>query len=383
MIVGVPATRDGDPRVAMVPAVAAKLRDRGLDVHVAAGAGADAGFGDDDYRAVGCTVADDRATILEAADVVLQIDGLTATDRYRDDQIVIGLLDPYDLEAPVLEALLDRRTSAFALELLPRLSRAQSMDALTSMASVAGYKAAVTAADRLPKQFPLQMTAAGTIRPAAVFVVGAGVAGLQAIATAKRLGARVRAYDIRPAVKEEVESLGATFLELGLETEAAATAGGYAREQDPAFLDRQREAMTDAVAAADVLVTAAAVPGRPAPTLVTAEMVAGMASGSVVVDLGAAGGGNCEPTVPGETVVYEDVTVMGPTNLPATVPGTASQLVATNLANFLTYLLDDADLAVGEDGIAVDTDDEIVDATLIAHAGHGRHPSAEVPADGE
>ena len=378
MRIGVPGEAEGETRVAIVPSVAKRLRDRGLEVLVAAGAGTAAGWADDDYREVGCTVLDDAEAVLAEADVVLLVRGLGAVadptpERFRDGQVVVGLLGPYAIGDDVLESLADRRISAFAMELLPRISRAQGMDVLTSMASLAGYKAAVRAADELPKLFPMQMTAAGTVRPANVFVVGAGVAGLQAIATAKRLGARVSAYDIRPAVAEEVESLGATFLDLGLSPTVGGD-DGYAREQDAAFYRRQREAMTDAVGAADVVITAAAVPGRRAPTLVTREMVDGMAPGSVIVDLGAEGGGNCEVTRPDGRVDHEGVTVLGPTNLPATLPRTASQLLATNLVNFLEGLLTD-------DGLRIDENDELVDATLLTHDGAVRAPHREASAD--
>lgn len=373
MKVGVPGESvAGETRVALVPPVARKLVDRGLDVLVAADAGTGSGWSDHEYEAVGCEVLSDRAAVFERADVVLQVRGLGARpdgemDPYRDGQTVVGMLGPYAIDDATLAALADRRINAFSLELLPRTGRAQSMDVLTSMASLGGYKAVVVAADTLPKLFPMQMTAAGTIRPASVFVVGAGVAGLQAIATAKRLGARVRAYDIRPAVREEVESLGADFVELDLETADATGTDGYAREQDPAFYRKQRDAMTDAVGAADVVITSAAVPGRPAPTLVTEAMIEGMAAGSVIVDLAAEGGGNCEPTQPGETTTYNGVTIIGTTNLPAEVSHTASQLFANNVVNFLDILLDDADLRI-------DLSDEIVDSTLLTHDGSVRAP---------
>jgi NAD(P) transhydrogenase subunit alpha len=381
MNVGVPSeTASNESRVALVPPVAGKLVDRGVGVSVAAGAGEKAGWTDTRYREVGCEVVEDRSAVFERSDAVIQVRGLGANtdaprDPYREGQVVVGLLGPYDLHEEDLAFLADRRISAFALELVPRISRAQSMDVLTSMASIGGYKAVVLAADTLPKLFPMQMTAAGTVRPAKVFVVGAGVAGLQAIATARRLGAVVRAYDIRPEVKEEVESLGAEFVELGLETEDVATEEGYAREQDESFYRRQREMMTRVVGDADVLITSAAVPGRPAPELVTGEMIAGMDAGSVVVDLAADGGGNCEPTRPGETVEHAGVTVVGPTNLPSTVSHTASQLFANNATDFLRNLLDDGELAI-------DTGDEIVDATLLTHDGTRRWPREDEEHDG-
>jgi len=373
MRIGVPGeTAQGERRVALVPPVAKKLVDRGHEVLVSAGAGTDAGWSDEQYAAVGCEIVEPRDDVFERSDVVFHVRALgslphTPMEAYRDGQTVIGLLGPYGLDREALDALADRRVSAFALELLPRIGRAQSMDVLTSMASVSGYKAVVMAADALPSLFPMQMTAAGTVRPADVFVVGAGVAGLQAIATARRLGARVRAYDIRPAVKEEVESLGADFLELDLEPTAGATEGGYAREQDEVFYRKQREAMTTAVGNADVVVTAAAVQGRTAPTLVTTAMVSGMDAGSVVVDLAADGGGNCEPTQPGATVEREGVTILGPTNVPATVAKTASQLFSNNVTNFLDALLED-------ERLHVDVTDQLVDATLLTHEGAVRAP---------
>jgi len=383
MRMGVPRERaEGEARVALIPPVARRLVDRGIDVCVEAGAGERSDWSDEAYRDAGCEVVAERSAVFERADVVVQVRALGADDRsdvdpYREGQVVIGMLGPYSVGEGALEALADRDVSAFALELIPRISRAQSMDVLSSMASLGGYKSAVMAADALPKLFPMQMTAAGTVRPAEVFVVGAGVAGLQAIATARRLGASVRAYDIRPEVKEEVESLGADFVELDLETDDASDEGGHAREQDEAFYEKQREMMHRVVADSDVVITSAAVPGRPSPELVTAEMIDGMEPGSVIVDLAAEGGGNCEPTVPGETVEYAGVTVFGPTDLPSTLRRTASQLYANNVKNFLSELLDDGELAI-------DLDDQIVDATLLTHGGAVRNPHLEEEAgDGE
>jgi len=373
MIVGVPGeTESGETRVALTPPVAKKLIGRDLDVCVASGAGEGSDWSDSAYRDVGCAVVDDRETVFERADVICQIRGLAANpdtpmDPYRDGQVVVGTLGPYDLDDETYDELADRRVSAFALELMPRLSRAQSMDVLSSMASIGGYKATLVAAEQLPKLFPLEMTAAGTVRPAEVFVIGAGVAGLKAIATAERLGASVQAYDIRLEVKQEVESLGADFVELDLETEGSGDEEGYAVEMGEEFYRQQRKEMGRVVPESDVVITTAAIPGRPAPELVSSEMVAEMDDGSVIVDLAAADGGNCEPTRADETVDHEGVTVFGPTNLPATVPHTASQLFANNLYNFLDHLLEDGDLAV-------DTDDEIVDSTLLTHDGTIRRP---------
>ena len=360
----------GETRVALVPPAAERLTDAGHTVCVAAGAGEASRWSDDDYRDAGCEIVDDRETVFERADVVLQVRGLGAADGvdpYADGQVVIGLLGPYDVDSAVLDDLAERNVSAFALELMPRISRAQSMDALSSMASIGGYKATVTAAETLPKMFPMQMTAAGTVQPAEVFVIGAGVAGLQAIATAKRLGASVQGYDIRLEVREEVRSLGAEFVELDLETEGSGDDEGYAREMDEEFYRQQRKELTRVVAESDVVITTAAIPGRPAPELVTTEMIEAMRSGSVIIDLAAATGGNCEPTVADETVEVDGVTVYGPTNLPGTVPFHASQLYTNNVTNFLRELIED-------DSLTFDLDDEIVDSTLLTHEGRVRNP---------
>ena len=255
----------------------------------------------------------------------------------------------------------------FPMELIPRITRAQSMDALSSMATIAGYKAVLLAADTLPRMFPMMMTAAGTITPARVLVIGAGVAGLQAIASARRLGARVEAYDVRPAVKEQVESLGAKFVELPLETSQAEDAGGYAKAQDESFLARQREMMTRVVANSDVVITTALIPGKTAPVLVTAEMVAGMAPGAVIVDLAAERGGNCELTRADEVTVEDGVTILGPTNLPSTVPYHASQMYAKNISTLLLHLVSDG-------ALAIDREDEITAGTLISRDGEVVHP---------
>ena len=388
MIIGVPGETDADEtRVAMTPPVAERWVERGHDVLVTAGAGTGSRWADDAYADVGCEVVDDRAAVLERADVVLRVRGLAASDddapdAYRDGQVVVGLLGPYELEAATLDVLADRGVSAVAMELVPRISRAQSMDVLSSMASVGGYKAVMVAAEASPIMFPMEMTAAGTVRPAEVFVIGAGVAGLKAISTAHRLGASVSGYDIRLEVKQQVESLGADFVELDLETEGSGDEQGYAVEMDEAFYRQQRLALERVVADADVVITTAAIPGRPAPELVTTEMVESMTPGSVIVDLSAATGGTCEPTVADETVEHGEVTVFGPTNLPATVPRTASQLLSNNLSNLLDTILTD-------DGLTLDTDDAIVDATLLTHDGAVRWPDDgdgggdEADADGE
>jgi NAD(P) transhydrogenase subunit alpha len=375
VIVGVPAETDPkETRVALVPPVAENLIEDGFEVCVVSGAGTESDWSDADYREAGCEVVEDPAEMFERADLVAHVNGLGATEnddieRYRKEQMVVGLLGPYDLEDE-LEALADRGATTFALELMTRISRAQSMAALSSMSSIGGYKAAIVAAERLPKMFPLQMTAAGTVQPAEVFVIGAGVAGLQAIATAERLGAAVRAYDIRLEVREEVQSLGADFVELDLETEGSGDEEGYAREMDEEFYRQQRMELTRVVGESDVVITTAAIPGKPAPELVTEEMIDGMDPGSVVVDLSAATGGNCELTVPDETIEHGGVEIYGPTNLPTTVAHHASQLYSNNVYNFIQNLFDD-------DG-ALDTDDEVVDSTMLTHEGTVQwvHPAA-------
>jgi NAD(P) transhydrogenase subunit alpha len=385
VIVGVPAETDPDEtRVALVPPVAADLVEEGFDVCVRSGAGDAADWSDEAYREAGCTVVADQADVFERSDLVVRVNGLGGTaaadlDSYRSGQTVVGLLGPYDLDNE-LEVLADRGVTAFALELMPRISRAQSMDALSSMSSIGGYKSTIVAAERLPKLFPLQMTAAGTVQPAEVFVIGAGVAGLQAIATAERLGASVRAYDIRLEAREEVQSLGADFVELDLETEGSGDDEGYAREMDEEFYRQQRKELTRVVGESDVVITTAAIPGKPAPELVTEEMVAGMEPGSVIVDLSAATGGNCELTVPDETIDHDGVEIYGPTNLPATVAHHASQLYSNNVYNFIQNMFDDER--------RLETDDEVVESTMLTHDGavqwvHPAERDAEEPADDE
>lgn len=363
-----------DARVALVPAVLSALAKIGVKVRLERGAGERAGFADVEYEEQGAEIVESRAEVLRAADVVLQVAALPTAGAERKSylaglrprQVMIGLLNP--LGAPEAAAeLAEAGVTSFALELLPRISRAQPMDALTSMASVAGYKAVLLAAAALPKLFPMMITAAGTIAPARVFVIGAGVAGLQAIATARRLGAAVQAYDVRPAVKEEVESLGAKFLVLGFETDAAGGRGDYARAMDEAFYRRQREVLATAVAESDVVVTTAAVPGARAPILLTEAMLRGMRPGSVVVDLAADSGGNCELTRPGETVRHHGVTVIGALNLAATVARDASQMYARNLSAFLRLL-------VKEGSLQTDSADPIVRETLLTRAGEVVHP---------
>lgn len=373
-------TFPGERRVALIPAALPPLIKAGAEVLVEAGAGSESGFPDEAYVERGARIIASRAELLEQAEVVLQVRSYGANPEagradlqwMRSGQTWIGFWEPLSAREAVQEAARTGIT-AFAMELMPRITRAQSMDALSSMATVAGYKAVLLAADRLPKMFPLLMTAAGTLAPAKVFVLGAGVAGLQAIATARRLGAVVEAYDVRPAVKEQVESLGAKFLELPLETAGAEDKSGYAKALDEEFYRRQRELMARAVAEHDVVITTAAVPGRRAPVLVTREMVAAMRPGSVVVDLAAERGGNCELTRPGETVVEGGVTILGPLNLPSSVPVHASQMYARNISTFLLSM-------VKEGRLAPDANDQIVRETLIIDRGQVVHPQLAAPA---
>ncbi|MXW87677.1 MAG: Re/Si-specific NAD(P)(+) transhydrogenase subunit alpha [Boseongicola sp. SB0667_bin_21] len=376
MIVGVPKEAfPGERRVAIVSGVVPALAKASLDVLIEPSAGAAAGFPDDAYTNAGARIAASRAQLFADADIVLQVrspgaageTGHADLEQLRAGQAIIGLSDPLG-EPAAAQAVAERGVIAFSMELIPRITRAQSMDALSSMATIAGYKAVLLAAAALPRMFPMMMTAAGTITPAKVFVVGAGVAGLQAIASARRIGARVEAYDVRPVVKEQVESLGASFVELPLETEGAEDAGGYAKAQDESFYRRQRETMARVVAASDVVITTALIPGKTAPILVTADAVAGMSPGSVIVDLAAERGGNCELTRGDETVVTDNgVTILGPTNLPATVPYHASQMYAKNISTLLLHL-------VKEGALALDMEDEITAGTLVSRDGAVVHP---------
>jgi len=367
-------TCPGERRVALVPAQIPPLQKAGLDVGIETGAGEPAGFPDGAYREKGAAIVPTRAELFEGADIVLQVrtpganpaTGAADIALMRPGQVVIGLADPL-WPNDATPAVAARGVTLFALELMPRITRAQAMDVLSSMATVAGYKAVLLAANELPRFFPMLMTAAGTISPAQVFVIGAGVAGLQAIAVARRLGAKVEAYDVRPAVKEQVQSLGAKFVELPLETAEAEAAGGYAKALDESFYRRQREMMTRVVAAADVVITTAAVPGKPSPVLVTEDMVARMRPGSVIVDLAAERGGNCALTKADERVVAHGVTILGPTNLAATVPFHASQMFAKNVTTFLLHLVKDK-------ALALDTSDEITRETLVARGGEIVHP---------
>jgi NAD(P) transhydrogenase subunit alpha len=370
MIAGIPKeTYPGERRVAVIPAVLPALAKLGLEVLVEKDAGLAAGFPDETYVDKGALLAPTREAVFSASDAILQVRSLASSptapppklDLLRRGQVVVGFLDP--IGAPRgIQAVAERGATAFALDLIPRITRAQSMDALSSMATIIGYKAVLLAADTTPRMFPMLMTAGGTLAPARVFVIGAGVAGLQAIATARRLGAVVEAYDVRPAVKEQIESLGAKFVELPIETGDAQDKGGYAKAMDEDFYRRQRETMARAVAGADVVITTAAIPGKKAPVLITADMVTGMRPGSVIVDVAAEQGGNCQLTQPGETVVREGVTVLGPVNMASSVPTHASQMHARNTANFLALVVKDGKLTV-------DMTDEIVAGTLVARDG--------------
>jgi H+-translocating NAD(P) transhydrogenase subunit alpha len=371
MKVGVPKeTLRGETRVALIPASVAALKKAGLDLLIERGAGAAAGFIDSAYELAGATVAN-RADLFSQSDVLLQVRAIPADlEALRPGQVVIGFADPLGSPDDVRQ-LSSRGVTAFSMELMPRITRAQSMDALSSMATIAGYKGVLLAADHLPRMFPMLMTAAGTVSAAKVFIVGAGVAGLQAIATSKRLGARVEAYDVRPAVKEQVQSLGARFVEMELDTRNSEDKGGYAKAQDESFYQRQREMMLRVVAATDVVITTALIPGKKAPILVTQEMVEAMAPGSVVVDLAAERGGNCALTKPDETVIHSGVTIIGPSNPPALVPYHASQMYAKNITTFLSHLL-------GKDGakkaaLELDLNDEITRETLLTKDGDVVH----------
>jgi NAD(P) transhydrogenase subunit alpha len=348
-------------RVALVPDTAAKLVAAKLEVSVEVGAGSGAFIPDDAYEKAAVKVVKGAEALLKDADAVLKVQAPAVNEvgLLKSGSVLISFLQPAT-QADIVNALAKRGVTAFSLELLPRISRAQSMDALSSQASASGYKAVLMAAGRLGKFFPMMMTAAGTVAPARVLVMGAGVAGLQAIATARRLGAVVSAYDVRPAVKEEVSSLGATFIELALETQEGE--GGYAREQSEEFLRKQRELIGEHVAKSDVVITTAAVPGRRAPLLVTADMVKGMRPGSVIVDLAADTGGNVELTEAGKDVEVGGVTIIGTRNVPSTMPLATSQLYARNVANLLLHLVKDG-------AITLDFEDEITKGSCVTHGG--------------
>jgi NAD(P) transhydrogenase subunit alpha len=370
MIIGVPReTVPGERRVALVPDLVTRLVQAKMEVVVQAGAGAAAGFLDAAYADKGARI---EADVLAKADVVLKVQPPSADEiaQIKPGATLIGFLQPYT-NALGIQALAGRQATAFAMELMPRITRAQPMDALSAMSTVAGYKAVLIAANHLPKVFPLLMTAAGTLSPARVFIVGAGVAGLQAIGTAKRLGAVVEAYDTRPVVKEQVESLGGKFVELGLETKDAQAATGYAKAQSEEFYEKQRQMMLKVVAGADVVIPTALVPGKRAPILITEEMVRAMRPGSVLVDLAADQGGNCAITEPGQEVIKHGVTIVGPLNIASTVPFHASQMYARTVTNYLLHLAKDGQMQV-------DLSDELTRGPLVTRDEQIVHEVAKV-----
>jgi len=349
--------RAGEQRVALVPDVVRKLSTMGVSVSLQSGAGELAGHGDSDYAA---DILSDENALYSSADILLTVNPLqdAQIEKLKDGSILIGYLNPWS-DLGRFKRLQEKNISAFSMEMIPRISRAQAMDALSSQASIAGYKAVLIASTLLGKFFPMLTTAAGTVRPSKVLIIGAGVAGLQAIATARRLGAIVEGYDVRAAVKDQVESLGAKFVDIDIKAEGT---GGYARELTAEEKAMQQAILAKHVAAADVLITTAAIPGRPSPKIISREMVEGMKGGSVIVDLAAEGGGNCELTQPGETILHNRVKIYGPINVPSTVSGHASELYAKNLLNLLGLLIEDGK-------IHIDLDDQILKDSLITHGG--------------
>ena len=376
MIIGI--TRElvaGENRVSLCPDNVQSLVDKGLELWVEQNAGAQAGFSDDDYISVGAKVVSDRDELFAKSDVILQVQSFGSNTENADDdlkrlkakQLVIGMMDPL-AQPQAAQQVADTGATAIALEMVPRISRAQSMDVLSSMATLAGYRSVLLGAEAAPRILPMLMTAAGTLQPARVLIMGVGVAGLQACATAKRLGAVVEAYDVRPAAREQIISVGATPVELDLPTESSEGAGGYAKKQSEEFLRMQREQMTEVVARQDIIITTAAIPGAKSPILVTEDMLKAMKTGSVLVDLAAERGGNCESTQMGKTVVAHGVTIVGPENLASDVAFHASQMYGNNIQTLLELILE-------EGQINLDFEDEIVAGTVIAHGGEVPHPS--------
>ena len=375
MIIGI--TRElvaGEKRVSMCPENVRSLTEAGVDIWVEENAGLSAGFVDSDYIAVGAEIVSDREALFAGADIVLQVQSFGSNtensqqdlQRLRPQQLVIGMMDP--LATPqAAQQVADTGATAVALELVPRISRAQSMDVLSSMATLAGYRAVLLGAEAAPRILPMLMTAAGTLQPAKVLIMGVGVAGLQACATAKRLGAVVEAYDVRPAAREQILSVGAKPVELDLQTDSSEGAGGYAKEQSEEFLRRQRELMTEVVARQDIIITTAAVPGAKSPILVTEDMVKAMKPGSVIVDLAAERGGNCELTQSGETQIAHGVSILGPENLASDLAYHASQMYGKNMQTLLELMLEDGQ-------INLDFNDEIIAGTVVAHNGEVTHP---------
>ena len=376
MIIGIPAEiKTAEKRVAMSPANVQSLTDKGVKVLFQTNAGDAAGYPDGLYTEAGATISADRAEIFAQADIILQVQSFGSNNEnseadlasLRSGQLVIGMMDP--LASPqAAQAVAEKGATAIALELVPRISRAQSMDVLSSMATLAGYKAVLMGASAAPRIFPMLMTAAGTLQPARVLIMGVGVAGLQACATAKRLGAVVEAYDVRPAAREQIISVGAKPVELDLDTGESEGAGGYAKAQGEDFLKRQRELMTAVVAEQDIIITTAAIPGAKSPILVTEDMVKAMKPGSVIVDLAAERGGNCDLTEEGKTVVAHGVTILGPQNVPSELAYHASQMYGKNMQTLLELILDE------EGNLNLDFNDEIVAGTVVAHESEIPHP---------
>ena len=357
-------SRAEEQRVALVPDIAKKLHALGAQVRVQAGAGGLAGFSDEDYANAAVTIIDDGQALLQDTDIVLTVNPLEQSQLgvLKEKAVIIGYLNPY-ADYSRFKVFETRKFSAFSMELIPRISRAQSMDALSSQSSIAGYKSVLLAASLSGKFLPMLTTAAGTVRPSKVLIIGAGVAGLQAIATARRLGAIVEGYDVRAAAKDQVESLGAKFVDIDIKAEGT---GGYARELTDAEREQQQAILARHIATADIVISTAAIPGRRSPNIISTAMVEGMKGGSVIVDLAAEGGGNCELTVAGETIIHSRVKIVGPVNISSTVPNHASELYARNLLNLLTLL-------INNEAIKIDLDDQIVNDSLISHAGEIRN----------
>jgi len=369
VIIGVPAeSSPGEKRVALTPDGVKTLASKGLEVVVESGAGQGAWASDDEYSAAGAKIV---SNAIEAADLIVKVigpeDGSPESEamRLKPGSALIALLFPHT-NVDTIAVLAQRNITAFAMDLMPRISRAQSMDALSSMSTIAGYQAALIAAERLPKFFPMLMTAAGTLPPARVLIIGAGVAGLQAIATCRRLGAMVEAFDVRPAVKEQIQSLGAKFIDLGLSAEEAEDAGGYAKEVSGTTHAKELEVIASRLPKCDVVITTALIPGRHAPTLITKEMVRLMQPGSIIIDLAAVNGGNCEATLPGQTTEFEGVTIIAPLDLPSKMAVHASRMYSKNITEFLGHLIPNKELVL-------DLSDEITHGTLVTHEGRITH----------
>ncbi len=368
-------TRPDETRVAATPETVKKLIDLGFDVVVESGAGAGSSISDDRYAEAGATIAADAAGALGDADVVLKVQRPTTGDggevaHLKKGAVLAALMNPF-VDRDTVAACAEHGVLAFSMELIPRITRAQSMDVLSSQSNLAGYRAVIDGATEYGRAFPMMMTAAGTVAPARVVVMGAGVAGLQAIATARRMGAVVSAFDVRPAAKEQVESLGAKFIEVASpETESAETAGGYAKEMSEDYQERQREVIHETLKKQDIVITTALIPGKPAPVLITKEMVADMRQGSVIVDLASEAGGNCELTEHGKVVVKDGVKLVGHANVPGRLAADASALYAKNLLNFITLMVDKE-----KKELAIDWDDEIIQGTLLTRDGAIVHPA--------